>query len=107
MFVIKVVYLVVECNPCNQACITKGTSTNLSPELLMKRLSILFFLFLSGCDPVGRENGRGSAVPDVAPPILTPVEIKPPRIDRAPVGRVKLIDPPRVDSIQVDELRQS
>lgn len=73
----------------------------------MKRISILFLLFLSGCDPVGRENGRGSAVPDVAPPILTPVEIKPPRIERAPVGRVALIDPPRVDSIQVDELRQS
>jgi hypothetical protein len=46
-------------------------------------------------------------VPDVAPPILSPVEIKPPRIERAPVGRVALIDPPRVDSIQVDELRQS
>lgn len=64
-------------------------------------------VFLAGCDPVGRENGRGSAVPGVAPPILSPVEIKPPRIDRSPVARVELIDPPRVDSIQVDLLRQS
>lgn len=64
-------------------------------------------LLLAGCDPVGRENGRGSAVPDVAPPLLSPVEIKPPRIDRSPVTRVELVDPPRVDSIQVDLLPQS
>ena len=73
----------------------------------MKRLYPLVLLFIAGCDPVGRENGRGSAVPEVAPPIVVPVEIKPPRIDRAPVGRVNLANPPRVDSIQVDELRQS
>ncbi|MDP2270873.1 MAG: VWA domain-containing protein [Archangium sp.] len=73
----------------------------------MSRLLPIALLLISGCDPVGRENGRGSAVPEVAPPILSPVEIKPPRIERAPVGRVDLIDPPRVDSIQVDELRQS
>jgi hypothetical protein len=64
-------------------------------------------LLLAGCDPVGRENGRGAAVPDVAPPRLSPVEIKPPRIDRSPVTRVELIDPPRVDSLQVDLLEQS
>ncbi len=70
-------------------------------------LTAVLVLGLAGCDPVGRENGRGTAVPDVAPPVLSPVEIKPPEIERAPVGRVELIDPPRVDSIQVDELRQS
>ena len=86
------------------ACITKATSTNLPT---VSRLLPIALLLISGCDPVGRENGRGSAVPEVAPPILSPVEIKPPRIERAPVGRVDLIDPPRVDSIQVDELRQS
>ncbi len=64
-------------------------------------------LLLAGCDPVGRENGRGAAVPEVAPPILSPVAIKPPVVDRSPVGRVALVDPPRVDSIQVDELQQS
>ncbi len=70
-------------------------------------LTGLGLLVLAGCDPVGRENGRGSAVPEVAPPILTPVEIKPPKIDRSPVSRVNLIDPPRVDSVQVDDLKQS
>lgn len=75
---------------------------------MMRLLAIgLWLLVLAGCDPVGRENGRGSAVPDVAPPVLQPVEIKPPKIDRSPVGRVELIDPPRVDSIQIDELKQS
>lgn len=83
---------------------SRATSTNLPS---VKRLLFIGLLLSSGCDPVGRENGRGSAVPEVAPPILSPVEIKPPRIDRAPVGRVNLIDPPRVDSIQVDVLRQS
>ncbi len=73
----------------------------------MNRLHLLALLFVAACDPVGRENGRGSAVPEVAPPILSPVEIKPPKIDRSPVARVELIDPPRVDSIQIDELRQS
>lgn len=87
-----------------EACISKATSTNLPT---VSRLLPIALLLISGCDPVGRENGRGSAVPEVAPPILSPVEIKPPRIERAPVGRVDLIDPPRVDSIQVDELRQS
>jgi hypothetical protein len=63
-------------------------------------------LFVS-CDPVGRENGRGSAVPAVEAPRLSPVDIKPPKIDRSNTGRVKVVDPPRVDSIQVDLLKQS
>ena len=73
----------------------------------MKRTLAIALLCIAGCDPVGRENGRSSAVPAVAPPILSPVEIKPPKIDRSPVGRVNLVDPPRVQSIQVDVLRQS
>jgi hypothetical protein len=75
----------------------------------MKRglITAVLVLVTAGCDPVGRENGRGEAVPEVAPPILSPVEIKPPRINRTPTNRVELIDPPRVDSIQVDELKQS
>ena len=103
----------VERNACNEsnallivpeACMSKATSTNLG---LVKRIHLIVLLFIAGCDPVGRENGRGSAVPEVAPPILTPVEIKPPKIDRSPVGRVNLINPPLVDSIQVDLLKQS
>lgn len=74
---------------------------------MRRTLTAVLMVGLLGCDPVGRENGRGNAVPDVAPPILSPVEIKPPIIDRAPTNRVELIDPPRVDSIQVDDLKQS
>jgi hypothetical protein len=48
-----------------------------------------------------------NAVPVVAPPRLTPVELKPPRIDRATVGRVKVVDPPRVDATQIDLLKQA
>lgn len=89
-----------------KACMWKATSTKVRGE--MRGLLTGFgLLVLAACDPVGRENGRGSAVPDVAPPILSPVEIKPPNIDRSPVGRVTLIDPPRVDSIQIDDLKQS
>jgi hypothetical protein len=68
---------------------------------------IAFLLAISACDNVGRENGRGSAVPDVEPPRLSPVDIKPPRIDRSNTTRVKVVDPPRVDATQVDLLKQS
>ncbi len=67
----------------------------------------VLFVALVGCDPIGRENGRGEAVPDVAPPRVTPVEIQPPRIERSPTGRVVLVDPPRADATQVDLLDQS
>lgn len=73
----------------------------LSPSLC------LVLLVATACDQVGRENGRVSAVPDVEPPRLTPVEVKPPRIDRSTVGRVKVIDPPRVDATQIDLLKQA
>lgn len=76
------------------------------PRLIVTAL-VVAGLACSACDPVGRENGRVSAVPQVAPPILSPVDIKPPEVDRAPVGRVKLIDPPNADSIQIDDLKQS
>ncbi len=69
--------------------------------------SAVLLLVLAGCDPVGRENGRGQAVPDVAPPRVTPVEILPPKIERSPTGRVVLVDPPRADATQVDLLQQS
>lgn len=67
---------------------------------------VLVALLLS-CDTIGRENGRGQAVPDVAPPRVTPVEILPPKIERSPTGRVVLVDPPQVDATQVDLLQQS
>ena len=60
-----------------------------------------------GCDPVGRENGRGSAAPVVAPPRLSPVEILPPKVERQTTGRVVIVDPPAIDATQVDLLRQA
>lgn len=68
---------------------------------------LVLVLALAGCDRVGRENGRGEAVPNVAPPRVTPVEILPPRIARSPTGRVVLVDPPKADATQVDLLKQS
>lgn len=71
------------------------------------RLVLPLLLAVVACDRVGRENGRTNAVPDVEPPRLSPVEVKPPRIERSPVGRVRVIDPPRVDATQIDLLRQA
>lgn len=68
---------------------------------------VFAFLLATGCDSIGRENGRGSAVPVVEPPRLSPVAIKPPRIERQTTGRVKVVDPPRVDALQVDVIKQS
>lgn len=69
--------------------------------------AVAVLLAVAGCDRVGRENARPSAVPAVEPPRLSPVELEPPLIDRAPTGRVRVVDPPRVDSIQVDLLKQA
>lgn len=76
---------------------------------MVRPVSILAALLLLGvgCDRIGRENAVPSAVPDIAPPLLSPVEIKPPRIARAPTGRVEVVDPPRVDATQIDVLQQS
>lgn len=63
-------------------------------------------LAIAGCDRVGRENGKGAAVPDVAPPTLSPVEIKAPKIDRSNVGKIVVKDPPAVDATQIDVLQQ-
>ena len=70
-------------------------------------LLLLPLLALTGCDPVGRENGRGTAAPDVAPPRLSPVEIKPPKVERQTTGRVVVVDPPQIDATQVDLLKQA
>ena len=70
-------------------------------------LPALALLLLPACDPVGKENGRISAVPVVAPPRLSPVELEPPHVDRSVVARVEVVDPPRADATQVDILEQS
>ncbi|MFT3707606.1 MAG: VWA domain-containing protein [Archangium sp.] len=82
-------------------------ATSIMFHHVKRGLLIGLMLAAGACDPIGRENGRGSAVPEVAPPLLSPVEIKPPKVNRATTNRVELIDPPRVDSIQVDDLKQS
>ena len=64
-------------------------------------------LAIAGCDTVGRENARGAAVPDVAPPILNRVEIKPPKVERETTNRVVVKDPPAIDFTQVDQVKQS
>lgn len=69
--------------------------------------AVVLVLSLAGCDRVGRENQRPNAVPDVAPPRLSTVELERPRIQRVPTGRVTLVDPQRVDSIQVDLFKQA
>jgi hypothetical protein len=75
----------------------------------MRPLPLLLALpfLLAACDPVGRANGRGEAVPLVEPPRLSPVELLPPHVDRSIIARVALVDPPLADAVQIDLLRQS
>jgi hypothetical protein len=63
--------------------------------------------FAIACDNIGRPNGREDAVPDVAKPRVSPVDIKPPTIDRENIGQVRVVRPPEIDAIQVDVLQQS
>jgi hypothetical protein len=73
----------------------------------LAKASAIFVVLLVGCDRVGRENGRNSAVPQVAPPRLSPTELKAPIVDRQVLTRVKVVDPPLVDATQTDLLKQS
>jgi hypothetical protein len=61
----------------------------------------------SACDNVGGEVGRGEAVPAVAPPRLSPVELLPPNVDRSVTRRVEVRDPPAIPAVQVDVQRQA
>lgn len=76
---------------------------NRSPPWVLLPLAV----GLIACDPIGRENAVGAAVPDVAPPRLTPVELLPPTVERSTTGRVQVTDPPNVDATQVDLLKQA
>lgn len=84
-------------------------ASSLMNRLLKPALRILpaFALASVGCDRVGQENGRTEAVPIVAKPRVFPVEILPPKIDRSPLGRVAVTDPPSIDATQVDLLKQA
>jgi hypothetical protein len=59
-----------------------------------------------GCDNVSGDPGRGEAVPTVAPPRVSPVELLPPTVDRSVTQRVEVRDPPVAPSVQVDLQRQ-
>jgi hypothetical protein len=89
------------------ACTAEATLAISAPAEMIRSLPLLFLLSVTACDRVGRENGRGSAAPAVAPPRLSPVEIKPPKIERQLTGRIEVVDPPRIDATQIDLLKQS
>jgi hypothetical protein len=59
-----------------------------------------------GCDGVSGGSGRGEAVPVVAPPRVSPVELLPPTVDRSVTQRVEVRDPPAIPAVQVDVQRQ-
>jgi len=64
---------------------------------------LLAFAFAQlGCDNAGTENARGPAVPRVAPPKLSPIELLPPVVNRQVVSQVVLADPLALASFQTD-----
>lgn len=63
-------------------------------------------LFLA-CDPVGTESGNGEAVPKVAPPRLSKVELLPPTVERQAVGQIEVRDPLAIAATQLDVFKQS
>src|SRR5688572_10955683 len=60
-----------------------------------------------GCDSVVGAAGRGEAVPVVAPPRVSPVELLPPIVERSVTQRVEVRDPPAIPAVQVDVQRQA
>jgi hypothetical protein len=64
-------------------------------------------LALAGCDDAGGESGRHEARPPIAPPVLSPIDLLPPRVDRSTVNRVEVRPPPSTSFIQIDSHRQS
>jgi hypothetical protein len=84
----------------------------LPPPRLMARafsapLLVLFALAHAGCDKAGNSSASGSAVPNVAPPTLSPIELLPPVVDRQTVGQVVLANPLALASFQTDLFTQS
>ena len=47
-------------------------------------------------------RGGKTYSPSNSTPRLSPVEIKPPKIERSLTGRVVVVDPPRIDATQID-----
>jgi hypothetical protein len=70
-------------------------------------LLVLFALVQTACDKAGSGSAAGSAVPQVAPPTLSPIELLPPVVDRQTVGQVVLANPLALASFQTDLFTQS
>jgi hypothetical protein len=68
---------------------------------------VLFALVQVGCDKAGSGNALGPAVPVLAPPTLSPIELLPPVVDRQTVGQVVLANPLALASFQTDLFTQS
>jgi hypothetical protein len=75
-----------------------------APSLL---LFVLFALVQAACDKAGSGSANGPAVPLVAPPTLSPIELLPPVVNRQTVGQVVLANPLALASFQTDLFTQS
>jgi hypothetical protein len=78
---------------------------------MVRALPLLLVVLLAplspGCDKAGSASTSGQAVPQVAPPTLSPIELLPPVVDRQPVGKVVLANPLALASFQTDVFTQS
>ncbi len=70
-------------------------------------LLLLLALVQGACDKAGSGTANGPAVPRVAPPTLSPIELLPPVVNRQTVGQVVLADPLALASFQTDLFTQS
>ncbi len=69
-------------------------------------VTVLLALLLA-CDKAGSGSTNGPAVPLVAPPTLSPIELLPPVVNRQTVGQVVLANPLALASFQTDLFTQS
>jgi len=70
-------------------------------------LLVVVALMQGACDKAGSSSASGPAVPQVAPPTLSPIELLPPVVNRQTVGQVILADPLALASFQTDLFTQS
>jgi hypothetical protein len=69
-------------------------------------LVLLLALAQGACDKAGSGVSNGPAVPQVAPPKLSPIELLPPVVVAQPVGQVVLANPLALASFQTDLFTQ-
>jgi hypothetical protein len=78
-----------------------------SPSLAFLIAAASSLVFAIGCDDIGTDNSRPPAVPDIAPPRLSQVELNAPKVDPNVLKRVEVRDPPQIDATQIDVHKQS